>query len=74
MWENQVTAGYFIFSGNPQPKFDEKLAKKVVDNYIDYLCGKAIKTNLSGDLVEPHLYDRDAGKGKFLEIVNSMRN
>lgn len=74
LWENQVTAAFFTFSGKTAPKFEDELAEKAVNDYIDYFCGRAIKTNLSGDFVEPHLYDRDAGKGKFLEIVNSMRN
>ena len=73
LWENQVTAAFFTFSGKIPPKFEDELAKKAVNDYIDYFCGRAIKTNLSGDMVDPYLYDRDAGKGNFLQIVNSMR-
>ena len=73
LYQNQVKSTYFILSGKPLPKFDDELATKVVDKYIDYFCGKAIKTNLCGDIVDTYLYDRDAGKGTFLKIVNSMK-
>ena len=73
LWKNQIMAAYYTFSGKQAPDFDNESAKTVINEYIDYFSGKAIKTNLSGDTVEPYLYDRDAGQGKFLQIVNSMR-
>ena len=39
---------------------------------IDYHCGKCIKCNLSGDTVDPSLYDNEWGKGAFQEIVNTL--
>ncbi|EGE07047.1 hypothetical protein TEQG_06036 [Trichophyton equinum CBS 127.97] len=40
---------------------------------FDYVNGRCFKCNLSGDLVDPRLYDRDAGKGRFQEVVTKLR-
>jgi hypothetical protein len=58
----------------PLPPFDHSLAEEAVKKRIDYFCGSAIKCDLSGDEVDPFLYDRDAGKGAFQEVVDSMRS
>lgn len=74
LWQGQIPAGYFAMSGILGPVFNEETAKEVVKKHIDYFCGRAIKTNLSGDKIDPYLYDRDAGQGKFAQIVDDMRN
>lgn len=41
-------------------------AQKLLDSgetYFDYLHGKVMKVDLSGDQIDPWLYDRDNGKG-----------
>lgn len=70
----QIIAGFF--AGNPSlaPAFDVDKAADAVTSYIDYFCGRAIKTDLSKDSVDPRLYDRDAGAGKFAQIVKQMRD
>lgn len=74
LWKGQVTAGYFTATGTTPPDYNEAGASKVVANgYIDYYQGRAIKTDLSKDIVDPWLYDRDAGKGKFAKIVSDLR-
>lgn len=73
--ENQIVAGFFTMMGRPAPPFDEKEAVKFIENgYIDYFCGRAIKTDLSADFISPRMYDRDAGTGTFARIVADMRN
>lgn len=69
MW---VYAG--IGLGGLAAKFDEAQAEQAVKGYIDYFCGRAIKCNLSGDTVNPGLYDRDAGINSLARIVYSMRS
>lgn len=67
----QVPAGFFGgFSG---PSFDKEKAKEAVKQYIDYFCGRAIKTDVSKDTVDPWLYDRDAGQGAFQSVVDSLK-
>ena len=71
LWENQIVASYFALI--EEPSFDYDLAKRVTGGYIDYFQGRAIKCNLSGDFVNPRLYDRDAGNGKFQAVVNHIK-
>lgn len=39
----------------------EKLLKE--NTYFDYLYGRVMKVDLSGDVLHTHLYDRDNGPG-----------
>lgn len=41
--------------------------------YFDYVCGVPVKSDLSGDEVDPSLYDRDQGEGAFERVVASLR-
>lgn len=40
--------------------------------YFDYVSGRPIKVNLSGDEFDSWLYDRDAGKGAAKKIIDSI--
>jgi hypothetical protein len=53
--------------------FNHEAAKVAVTKYIDYFGGKAIKMDLSGDEVDPRIYDRDAGEGAFARVVATLR-
>ena len=68
LWVNQGVASFFGNFKALAPAFDEELAKAVKD-YIDYFNGRCIKTDLSKDLINPWLYDRDAGAGTFQRVV-----
>ena len=74
LWYNQKPAIFFSLYDIEASVFDKKLARNAICNYIDYFCGRCIKCDLSGDEVDPYLYDRDAGTGKFLEICNKLRS
>ena len=41
--------------------------------YIDYFCGKPIKIDFRNIIINPSLYDRDAGKNKCLECIRIIR-
>lgn len=74
LWLGQVPAGFFSANSVLPPDFNEEKASQIAKSgYIDYYCGRAIKTNLSGDSADPWLYDRDAGKGEFERIVKEIR-
>lgn len=72
LWEAQRTASFFAIVPRTTPTFDENKAKTAVKGYIDYFCGRAIKTDLSKDTIDPYLYDRDAGTGTFQRVVNNL--
>lgn len=41
--------------------------------YFDYLKGRVMKVDLSGDELDPWLYDRDNGQGAAQRVIDSMR-
>ena len=41
--------------------------------YVDYLGGRPLKVDLSGDVLRTHLYDRDNGIGAARNVVESLR-
>jgi len=43
------------------------------DLYFDYVAGRPIKVDLSGDSFDPRLYDRDAGPGAAQQAIDSLR-
>lgn len=40
--------------------------------YFDYLYGKVLKVDLSGDILDPRLYDRDCGEGAAKRAIESI--
>lgn len=72
LWKNTIVASFYKFNSHiPIPEFSEP---ENYNTYFDYHCGRPFKTNFK-DLknVDYMLYDRDAGTGKFLEIVEKLR-
>lgn len=41
--------------------------------YFDYLYGRPLKSDLSGDDFRPWLYDRDNGQGAAARVIESLR-
>ena len=72
LWENQKPAAFFTMTGRLPPLFDPNEATKAVKSYIDYFCGRAIKSDLSGDEVDPYGYDRDTNEGAFAKISRGL--
>ena len=72
LWKNTITASFYRF--NPYIKIPDFTEPENYNTYFDYHCGRPIKTNFE-DLknVNYMAYDRDAGIGKFLEIVEKLR-
>lgn len=42
--------------------------------YIDYFNGRVFKSNISGDIFETGLYNRDNGNGAAERIVQNLRD
>lgn len=56
--------------------FTEEDARKLLDDgqtYFDYLHGKVMKVDLSGDSFNERLYDRDCGAGAAQRAIDSIR-
>jgi len=53
-------------------------ARQVIRNcgdnqYYDYLWGRVLKVDLSGDEFDPRLYDRDNGAGTAARAIKEIR-
>lgn len=40
---------------------------------LDYVSGRPIKVNITGDSFDPWLYDRDAGEGAAQRVVDGLK-
>lgn len=52
-----------------------KQAQELLDKnitYFDYLKGRVMKVEISGDYLDPWLYDRDNGHGAAQEALNHL--
>lgn len=64
--------GFMHYDPKPMSK-DE--AQEILDHgqpYFDYLKGRVMKVDLSGDELEPHLYDRDNGAGAAQKALEDL--
>lgn len=74
LWSGTKPAAIFTKMPGMVPIFNNFDAKEAVKHYIDYFAGKCIKADLSGDRANTAMYDRDAGAGAFVKIVNKLRD
>ena len=54
-----------------------EVAQKIIDGgvtYFDYLQGRVMKVDISGNELDPWLFDRDNGSGVAERAINSVRN
>ena len=65
LWDNTITASFYRFSDITPPGY---INPRIDLKYFDYHCGRPIKIDFSDPKKVSYCgYDRDAGKGKFLE-------
>ena len=59
---------------DPQPMTVEE-AQELLDkyDYFDYLKGRVMKVDLSGDELDPYLYDRDNGPGAAARAIEATQ-
>ena len=62
---------------DPAPMTTEE-AQVHLDNqpfgYFDYLIGRVMKVDLSKDVLDTYLYDRDNGRGAAMEALKPLLN
>ena len=65
--------GNSFLGGNGSPMTLSEAEQRIAQNLdYDYLNGKVMKVNLSKDVVNLWLYDRDNGAGAGLRAINSV--
>lgn len=62
--------GFLHYS--PEPMTPEEGAE-YAGRYIDYLSGRAMKVDVTGDNLDPTLYDRDNGQGAAARVIAELR-
>jgi hypothetical protein len=72
LWLNSEPAPFFDRMNVREPKYYEP-TDDVLGEYIDYWCGRLIKTDISKNTAFSGGYDRDYGQGAFERVVRSLR-
>lgn len=75
LWEQQPPALFYDMNTKvPIPKWDEKAATEALKHgYIDYFCGRCIKTDLSNDVVDTTEYDEQGLTPSFRTALDRAR-
>lgn len=67
-------AGFIHYDPKPM---DEAEAERILQSgqtYFDYLKGRVMKVDLSGDEIDPYLYDRDNGRNRVDCIMDEVKS
>lgn len=64
--------GFLHFSPPYPMSIEQAEALLAKGAYFDYLQGRVMKVDLSGDELDPRLYDRDNGAGAAQRAIDSI--
>lgn len=76
LFNNSKPLGLGFFAAKSNTLMTAKDAQKYLDKgqkYFDYLEGRVMKIDVSGDEVDPWGYDRDNGPGAVNKVVEAIR-
>ena len=75
LFNNSFQQCYGALHGECRNNMTYDEAKGIISEYtnFDYLKGRVLKVNLTGDEFDEWLYDRDCGIGAALKAINSIR-
>jgi hypothetical protein len=75
LYENARTQGMGVLHYLPGPLSREEAQEQLeLSPRFDYLLGRVLKVDLSGDEFEERLYDRDNGAGAAYAAISMLRN
>lgn len=73
LYNNSKPLGLGIRQYDPKPMTEEEANELLKEQtYFDYLKGRIMKVDLSGDSLETYLYNRDNGEGSAEAILASI--
>lgn len=75
LYNNSKALGMGAFHYDPNPMTEEEAFGLLVesgDQYFDYIKGRVMKVNLSGDELDTRLYNRDLGEGAAERVIGSL--
>ncbi len=67
--------GFLHYKDEPMTRDEAKefLAQRSDRKYFDYVNGRVMKVDLTGDILNPWLYDRDNGQGAAKVVIDNLR-
>lgn len=76
LYDHSHVQGLGFLQAVPEGTVTVEYCRELLKNstYFDYLHGRVLKVDLSGDTFEEWLYDRDCGVGAAKRAVDSVRN
>lgn len=73
LYNNSKIQGMGWLQEKPSKMTEQQAASLLKEReYFDYLHGKVMKVDLSGDELNPHLYDRDNGEGAAERAISHL--
>lgn len=79
LYDHSMSQGFGFFGVPGEPVTEEMLDELIKEKlktgpelYFDYVLGRVIKCDITGDEFEPWLYDRDLGKGAAEEAIKQI--
>lgn len=72
LYNNSKPLGLGILHYDPKPMSPEE-GEMFANNYIDYLKGRVMKVDVTGDTLDTWGYDRDNGEGAAARAIDSIR-
>lgn len=73
LYNNSKGQGMGYLQAKPRRMTTEEAAELLkTQTYFDYLHGKVMKVDLSGNELHPGLYDRDNGQGACFEAIKHI--
>ena len=75
LYDNSHVQGLGFLNAVPDDFVTIEVCKELLEKhtYFDYLYGRVLKVDLSGDEFNEWLYDRDCGQGAALAAIQSIR-
>ncbi len=74
LWDHQIPASFFTANNIPSPEFDPVEAEDAINGYVDYLCGRCMKIDISKDFIDSMRYDYVAGAGTMARAIATLRS
>jgi hypothetical protein len=75
LYDRARTQGMGIFQYIPGPLSKEEAQSLLqTSSYFDYLKGRVMKIDMSGDEIDPRLYDRDNGEGAAEAAISKLNS
>lgn len=74
LWLGSEPAVVFAMNSSEPPGYSSEEAEKAIkEGYVDYLCGRAIKSPINTDKLDSWKYDRYNGSGSMQKAVDIVK-